>query len=289
MKPSVARRLARLAARMPESLLRATAAAAGRVAWLALSERRRTVLENLAYLAPELPHRQRRRMGRRTFVNLAHVVAENFVLPSRERSRILRLFRCEGEEHLAQAVQDGRGAILATAHLGPYELAGAWLAAKGYRVCAMFEELDVDTMAALDTYRQATGMKMVTTATPLRELYRILDDGHVLVLVADRTVPGVRGSLLVPFGTAWRPIPLGPARLAAATSRPIVVGYCTSDRERRARFLARIEPPLYPDSTDADAVERLARTMASRLEAAIRAHPDEWYVFQPQWTARAEN
>jgi KDO2-lipid IV(A) lauroyltransferase len=274
---------------MPESLLHVLTAAAGTVAWLALSQRRRIVLENLAYLAPELPHRQRRRMARRTFVNLAQVVAENFVLPSRERSRILRLFRCEGEEHLARAVQDGRGAILVTAHLGPYELAGAWLAAKGYKVCAMFEELDVDTMAALDTYRQATGMKMVTTATPLRELYRILDDGHVLVLVADRTVPGVRGSLLVPFGTAWRPVPLGPARLAAATSRPIVVGYCTSDRERRTRYLARIEPPVYPDSAEAAAVERLARTVACRLETAIRAHPDEWYVFQPQWTARAEN
>lgn len=278
-----------MAAWMPESLLRALAAAAGRVAWLALWQRRRIVLENLAFLAPELPHRQRRRMARRTFVNLTHVVAENFVLPSRERSRILRLFRCEGEEHLARAVQDGRGAILVTAHLGPYELAGAWLAAKGYKVCAMFEELDVDTMAALDTYRQATGMKMVTTATPLRELYRILDDGHVLVLVADRTVPGVRGSLLVPFGTAWRPVPLGPARLAVATSRPIVVGYCISDRERRTRYLARIEPPIYPDSTQAAAVERLARTVATRLEVAVRSHPDEWYVFQPQWTTRAEN
>jgi KDO2-lipid IV(A) lauroyltransferase len=197
------------------------------------------------------------------------------------------MFRSTGEEHLATALKDGGGVVLVTAHLGPYELAGAWLAAKGFPVCAMFEELEADTMAALDTYRQATGMKMLTTATPLRELYRILGEGYVLVLVADRTVPGVRGSLLVPFGIGWRPIPTGPARLAAATSRPIVVGYCTRDPERRTRYLARIEPPLYPDGSDPAAVERLARSVALRLEAAICSHPDEWYVFQPQWVQGA--
>jgi KDO2-lipid IV(A) lauroyltransferase len=193
----------------------------------------------------------------------------------------------EGREHLDIALALGRGVIVVTPHLGPYELGGALLASLGYAVHAVVERLDAATLDALASYRAATGMGLVTRDAGARSLVRLLREGQVVLLVADRVVGGGEG-VVVPFGNGGRAVPTGPAALALATGAPVLVGAIVRTGTSVPRYRVHLEPALHPDRTGDAARDRDAftRRLAARLAAFVTAHPEQWFVFQPDWQAR---
>lgn len=206
-----------------------------------------------------------------------------FRLPSMTRDQILALVHTEGIEELTRLHAQGRGVIVVTPHLGPYELGGALLAVLGLPVHGMVEEIDPDTNSALASYRRATGMQLLSRNTGLRQLYRLLKEGSIVLLVADRVIGEGSEGLLVPFGDAMRSVPTGPAAFAIATGSPIVVGHIVRSQSGSPRYLLHVDPPIEPAGHDRVTLTRL---VAARFETFIRQHPDQWYVFQPDWHPR---
>lgn len=173
--------------------------------------------------------------------------------------------------------------VVVTPHLGPYELGAALLAVMGFPVHGMVEDIDPDTNAALASYRRATGMQLLSRTTGLRQLYRLLKEGKIVLLVADRVIGEGSDGMLVPFGDAMRSVPIGPAAFAIATGTPIVVGHIVRGQPGSPRYLLHVDPPIEPAG---HSKETLTRLVAARFETLIRQHPDQWYVFQPDWHPR---
>ena len=265
--------------------MRGLAGVLGTAAYYADSVRRRTVFGNLARIAPNVSRAQHRRLARRTFRNLATASVDLFRLPSAAPADIAALFEARGREHLDAALALGKGVIIATAHLSEYELGGAWAAAVGYPVHAMVEDLEPEVFEALASYRQATGMGLISMRQGIRTTFRLLHEGQVVLLVADRAVGDVRNAVELPFGEGMRPVPTGPAMFAMGTGAPVIVGHVALNPARRPRYLVEFEPPLNAEGRgDAERL-RLTRVITERLAAAVQDHPDEWYVFQPQWVS----
>ncbi len=242
-------------------------------------------MENLAWLAPDLSARERRRAARRTFANLLAAAVDLWRLPTLRPGEFDALVGVEGREHLDAAVAMGLGVIVVTGHLGPYELAGAWLAHKGYPAHAMAEVLDAETNAALALYREATGMKLIPRSAGVRPLIRLLRDKQLIILVADRVVGDGAEGLQVPFGSGLRAIPTGPAALALATGAPIVVGHITTRHSSPPQYLVQIHPAIVVTGSGDGRRDRdaLTRRVGEELSAAAQAYPDQWFVFQPHW------
>ncbi|MGQ0537587.1 MAG: lysophospholipid acyltransferase family protein [Gemmatimonadaceae bacterium] len=269
----------------PEPITHALARCIGAASYNLLGERRRILLGNLRRTAPTASAAERRRLARNTFRYIAESQADLLRLPSRPPNEILGLMDMAGMEHLDAALALGRGAIVVTGHISNYELGGACLAARGYPVHAMVEDVRAELLDVLRRYRTATGMHIISRNRGKRDAYRVLTSGGVLVLVADRVIGKDAQGQVVPFGNGRRAVPQGPATLSLATGAPIVVGSVTRTRTGRTRYLATFEPPLMPDKTEADAASELTRRVAERLAAAVRAHPDQWFVFQPEWVS----
>lgn len=251
-----------------------------------LSPRRaRTITQNLEHLAPELSPEARRRMARRTFVNMADAAVDLWRLPSLPSRDFGTLVGVRGQEHLDQALGMDRGVIIVTPHLGPYELGGAWLALAGYPGHAMVETLDEDTNAALALYRAATGLRLVPRSAGMRPLLRILRNREIVVLVADRVIGEGAEGVVVEFGQGKRAIPAGPAALALATGAPIIVGSITRSTDAASRYVVQLEAPISAAATLDTRSDReaLTRQLGARLAEHVQAHPDQWFVFQPQW------
>jgi KDO2-lipid IV(A) lauroyltransferase len=153
----------------------------------------------------------------------------------------------------------------------------------GFTVHGMVEDIDPDTNAALAAYRTATGMQLLSRNTGLRQLYRLLKDGSIVLLVADRVIGEGSDGMLVPFGNAMRPVPTGPAAFAIATGVPIFVGHIVRGPGGSPRYLLHVDPPIEPAGHSR---ETLTRLVAARFDTLIRQHPDQWYVFQPDWHPR---
>lgn len=268
---------------VPFPVARAIGWMAGSLAYAVAAERRRILLENLTRTAPAASPRQRRRLARRTFRNLVDAALHLYRVPRMTRRELLDLVQFEGAEHLRAALALNRGLIIVTAHLGPYELGGAWLAAQGYDAHAMVEDLAPEVLDAMAAYRRATGMGLISMKQGVRDVFRLLERNAIVLLVADRAIGDTRGVVEVPFAGGVRPLPTGPATFAMARATPIITGRIVRNPARRPRYLVRLEAPIIPAGRGEAERLRLTRLIADQLSAAVHDHPDQWYVFQPQW------
>lgn len=276
----------RVASVVPAPVLYALAAVGGSIAGLLPTRRRRIVLGNLERTAPHATSRERRRLARRTFRNFATAAVDLLRLPSLSRADLLSMVGSTHVEHFTDAFALQRGVIIVTGHIGPYELGGAWQAADGYPVNAMVEDLDAETLAALALYRTVTGMRIISMKQGIRSVFRLLAEKEIVLLVADRAIGDTRGVLELPFAGGVRPIPTGPATFAMVSGAPIIVAAITLNPARRPRYLIHWTPPLFAQGRGDEERLRLTQLVTERLTAAVRAYPDQWYVFQPQWITR---
>lgn len=270
----------------PVPIARALAAMGGYIAWATQGDRRRTLLENLSYTAADRSPAERRRMARRTFRNLAVTAVDQFRLPGMAPEDVRSLFEIRGLEHVNASQARGRGTVIVTGHLGPYELAAACFATLGYQVHGMVENLDPAVLEALASYRSATGMQLVNMKDGIRAAYRILGQGHILALVADRAIGDGRSAVEVPFAGGVRPVPTGPVVFAQATGAAIVTAFASPNPGKGARYLMEFDPPLIAEGRGEVERDRLMKVVVERMVAAVRRNPDQWFVFQPNWITR---
>ncbi len=282
---TVVRTAVRLLGVMPVAPARLLARAAGLVAGSLPTARAVTLRGNAARLAPHADRREQRRIARRTFANLLEAAVDLWRLPTMSRDALDALVSVEGRAHLDAALALGKGVVAVTPHLGPYELGGAWLAHARYPVHAMVEVLDAETNAAMALYREATGMRLIPRSAGVRPALRLLRERQIVLLVADRVVGEGAEGLEVPFGNGHRAIPTGPAALALATGAPLLIGYITRAHGTRHRYVIRFEQAIDIERSDDAHRDRevLTRVVGQRLSVVAQAHPDQWFVFQPDW------
>ena len=270
---------------VPYPAARALAILLADICWRLLGERRRTLEQNLVHTAPGRSRDERRRLARLTFRNFALCTIDSLRLPFMSSEELRSLDESSGRDHIDTALAGGRGAILVTAHVGNFELGGAWLAALGYPVYAIAEDLDPEVYEAVGRYRSATGMKLLSRDRGAVAAFRSLKRNQLLVLIGDRAIG--RGGVPVDFCGRPRPIPLGTATLALRTGAPIIVGHLVLDPTGERRYTSVFEPLDIgaPTADGAGDIERVTRLVARELCRIVRQYPDQWFVFQPEWLA----
>jgi KDO2-lipid IV(A) lauroyltransferase len=217
--------------------------------------------------------------ARRVFVNQVRQYLEVFQIPRLDRARFDAIVRVEGWDHFVCAHRLGKGVIFGSAHLGPVALVGQILMYRGYTLTLPVEKTTSEFMHAVNRARQAQGLVLVPVDSALG-LYRVIRDGGVLGILADRAVTGV-GETVEFFG---RPALLPSAQVALALRTGAALLPAFAWREN-GLLSARIEEPLELVSTgDRDADVRAGvRRFAARLESYIKEHPEQWTVFEPVW------
>jgi KDO2-lipid IV(A) lauroyltransferase len=133
-----------------------------------------------------------RRAVAATFDSYGRYFYELFRLPGTPQASIDDHTHVSGAEHLATAIDAGRGLVLALPHLGNWDAAGAWLAGQGYTVTVVAEPLEPPELFDwfVDTRRQL-GMRVIPLSpTAGAEVLRALRANHVVCLLCDRDLTG---------------------------------------------------------------------------------------------------
>src|SRR5712692_11341093 len=85
-----------------------------------------------------------------------------FIIPSIPPEKILNSMVIEGIEHLEDALAKGKGLIMFTAHLGPFDFLAQWLSLKGFKTTIPVERLKDQRMLDLITkLRNSQGMQYI--------------------------------------------------------------------------------------------------------------------------------
>jgi lauroyl/myristoyl acyltransferase len=199
-------------------------------------------------------------------------------------------FGFPNRELLDGALQQGRGLIFVTSHIGNWEVGAAQPSGSlGRRVHLVREpELDPEAQAFVENLlKERTGDKFTThfassdvsLAITLREA---LACGDLVALQGDRPRAGGRTLAVELFGRPFE-VPAGPLVLARATGTPLLPVYVF----RRARLTYEIafrEPIHVRQTPDRDAdLETAALELAAAIEWAVRREPHQWFCFRELW------
>jgi len=279
------RAMERLAMSLPERWGRGLFGAGGSLAFRMAPKARATVAANLSRVLGRPPGSSLVRSAtREAFRSYARYWHDTFSVRSLPREEFLKRFDFRGREHLDQAVEAGRGAILGLPHLGNWDAAARWVAESGFVITAVAEELKPARMYRLfERHRRALGMGVLPLSDARKlgaELAGLLAKNHLLALVCDRDLKG-SGVEVEMFG-ATRRMPAGPALLALATGSPLLPCACFDTEDGWACL---IRPPLEIERTGnmRQDVAALTRKLAGEFERDISAWPTQWHMFQPAW------
>jgi KDO2-lipid IV(A) lauroyltransferase len=261
---------------MPSALVGPFAEIVGTLAFLAAPGARRGVRANLAVVAPE---RNTSATVRRIFVEQTRNYVEIFSIPRLEPQKLLAQIRADGWEHVVRAYEEGKGVILASAHLGPVSFVGQMVLAHGYPVALPVEVETSEFQRSVNRARGGAGLQLIRTDSALG-IFRVLREGKVLGVLADRAVTGV-GERVEFFGREAL-LPSAAVVLSLRTGAPLIPSFAG---RTHGALTASFEPPLeIPRTGDRDAdvregVQRFARV----LERYVRRTPEQWTVFEDFW------
>ena len=240
--------------------------------------------KNLARVVGVAPADVPEDLVRASLASYARYWREAFRLPSMDHQVLARKLdeAAVGGEHVAAALDAGRGAILALPHSGNWDMAGVWLTNTHGRFATVAERLKPESLYKrfLD-YRESLGFEVLPLTggarPPFEVLAERLRENGLVCLMSDRdlTKSGVGVDL---FGEPTR-LPAGPAKLAMATGAALLPVHSYYEPDV---VVTDIGAPLDTSSGDVTAV---TQALADHFGANIAAHPADWHMLQPQWIA----
>jgi KDO2-lipid IV(A) lauroyltransferase len=212
--------------------------------------------------------------------------AESFRLPAWDTEQVLDRVHSDGEEHLDAEHKVGVGVVLALPHCANWDLAGAWLAARGMPFTTAAERLRPAALYdAFVSYRTGLGMEVLPLErgngiSVFGALSARLRDGRVVCLVADRDL--TESGIEVDFFGAPARMPAGPAALSVGTGAallPVTLWY--EGRAMRLRIHPRIPQPTR--GTRSERIAAMTGELAGVFQNSIAAHPADWHMLQRIW------
>jgi KDO2-lipid IV(A) lauroyltransferase len=194
------------------------------------------------------------------------------------RRRLKATVDVEGVAHLDEALRSGRGAVLASAHIGDFELMGAWLAQSfDARVVVPVAEVRPRVRQRFfDRVRRSCGLTLVReTDLELRHLVSELRTGSLVVLMLDRH-PGSPGLSMDVLG---KPAAVSRAGCVLAKRADVAVIPIAGELRTDGRRVLHIAEPLWPtEDVRGRPAEALMAAVWAPLEELIRARPEQWHL-----------
>jgi len=263
----------------------------GLVTWLVASKARKQATANIIHvrgtkvLATRAGPRRLRRTVQQMFQNNVRNYLDMFSLPYTQPETILSRTHIEGVEHLEAALSLGKGVIIFSAHLGPFNYLAQWISIKGYKITIPVERLKDQRMLDLMLkLRSSKGVQFVPLggSAPMRTIIKALRNKQIVLITADRAVEGE--SVEKPFFGEPARLPIGPVLLSQRTGAALVggCGWHTTRTHIEGQFV-----PLSLELTEEERAntDTLMDALIERMENYIQAHPEQWMVFSPVWTS----
>jgi KDO2-lipid IV(A) lauroyltransferase len=268
---------------LPFESARRAGALVGVVGYAPLAIRRGVVVRQIAAAFPELAPRAVRQMARRAYANLGQVTVETALLPSLGPKGVLAMFDdSDAFAQIARAHGEGRGVVLITGHLGNWELAGAYVAARGVRIEAVTRRMNNPLFDSYVTRtREGCGMRVIHDAEAVRRTPRALREGHAVAFVADQGVLGL-ASTYVPFFGRPAKTPRGPAVFALRFKVPVFSAAAVREPNGKYRFLVAPVEVIETGDRESD-VDMVVARYTAILESWVRGYPEQYFWHHRRW------
>ncbi|QES53815.1 phosphatidylinositol mannoside acyltransferase [Streptomyces venezuelae] len=259
-----------------------------RIADVAWKRRGKSVLRlesNLARVVPDAGPERLRELSQAGMRSYMRYWMESFRLPAMDPQRFGTDVEFQDEHILREALDSGRGVVVALPHLANWDLAGAW--AIGHMKApftTVAERLKPETLYdRFVAYRESLGMEVLphSGGAAFGTLARRLRSGGLVCLVADRDLSA--SGVEVDFFGATARMPAGPALLAQQTGAVLLPA--TLHYGDTPKMYGRIHPEVQVPKTGTrtEKTTLMTQAVADAFAWGIAEHPEDWHMLQRLW------
>lgn len=279
--------LSRVACWLPDGLRTRLGDLIGAICWpFVPPKRRRMAIEN-AMTALGVNRREAERIVKKSSVRFGRMFMEVLCFPKLNRDNIATRVEMINKQYMVDALAHGRGAILATAHSGNWELLGAALALYDFPIVGVAQKQTNEAMDKfINEYRTMTGMQ-ITYKSGVRDMISLLGEGKIIGLIMDQDAKD-NGVFVTFFG---RPAstPSGAAALARMKNAPIVPTFITENADGTHTVV--MHPPVWVNKTGnrEQDIRLTTQQLTTMIEQHIRTHPEEWFWLHNRWKTPPRN
>lgn len=264
---------------LPLPALRALGAVLGRLLFAFGRERRRVALINLRLCFPELDEAARRDLARRHFIAFARAFLDRTLLWWAPRSRLERLIRLEGREHLTAA--DGQPTILLAPHFVGLDAAGSMMTLQTPLVSVYANQKNpVFNEVLLAGRLRFNDPVLLSRQDGMRRALKCLRDGLPFYYLPDMDY-GARDAVFVPFFGVPAATITGVSRLARIAGARVVP--CIA-RMTAAGYTIELQAPW--ENFPGDDVEADTRRMNEYIESQVRRMPEQYFWLHKRFKTR---
>ncbi|MXZ63185.1 MAG: hypothetical protein F4Y98_06215 [Chloroflexi bacterium] len=223
-----------------------------------------------------------RRLARSSFGNYGLYLVDFLRFDSRPRDELRDRIRYEDWDYLDGALT-GNGLVFVTVHFGVWDLGAVALSEHGYRVSVIADTFDDPRLNELVFgSRRKLGMQVLPADRIGPRLVRALRRNEIIAALIDVPQPG-RGVEVEFFGGTVA-VPDAPARVALRTQASVVAATVPRLGTWSDRATPDLERVSYEPTGDTDHdVRALTQAIFTALEAMVRRHPEQWYIFRSLW------
>lgn len=288
---------------VPRKLINAWHGLLVRIAYPFIKSLQKTVENNLhiAY-GDEYNHKQAYQFGKKLLLLLVHCLTDYIWLSHKKtREEFSKYFTFEGEEHLKNAYDRGKGVICMIPHTCAWEFSAIMPPVMGYETSAVSSKLrNPGLNKFIINLRESRGMKNISRENSIGlknisvkercydKLVNVLKKGECLIIMIDQDSTNIKGEFLQFFGhRAYSP--LGVARLALDTEAAIVPMFTVRNADGTYTFIIRPEVSMELTGDKAYDISHNSQIHNDIMESIVREHPDQWLWFHKRWKTTPES
>jgi KDO2-lipid IV(A) lauroyltransferase len=192
-----------------------------------------------------------------------------------------------GKEHFDRAHAAGRGVLFFTGHFGSWEVFNLLPPAFGFGMNILVRRIDNPLLEKyVDSFRTKFGSVTLDKTRSARQMFRVLENGELLGILADLNVQEKEGVFVDFFGVPASTT-VSIAKLALKTNAAVLPAFAVWE-ETKQKYVVYLEPPVAYKQGDAsdENVRELTQKITNVVEKYVRLYPEQWLWIHKRWNTR---
>ena len=249
--------------------------------WIFIPARRKKIAIENVESCLKVDKTEAERIAKKSTLYLGEIFIEVLSFPKLKKimSDYVKII---GLEHLKNYMNSTeKGAVIMTSHSDNWELMGGAFACNGIPLVGVAKKQHGGADKFMNEYRTKIGMH-ITYRSDVREMYKMLEDGHFIGLIMDQDV-GRRDGVIVKFFDRATNYVTGAASMSRFKKIPIFPAFM--HRNSDGTHTLEISPPIFCEHTadKREDIKKITQSLATLTEQHIKKFPEEWFWLHDRW------
>ena len=247
----------------------------------------KTARRNLDIAFPEMPDEEKDKIVLGTFESMGRHLGFVSHFRKFKLEDVRNVVEVVGKEHFDRAQATGRGILFFTGHFGSWEVFNLLPPAFGFGMNILVRRIDNPLIEKyVDAFRTKFGSVTLDKTRSARQMFRVLENGELLGILADLNAQEKEGVFVDFFGVPASTT-VSIAKLALKTNAVVLPAFAVWE-EAKQKYVVYLEPQVEYKQGDVsdENVRELTQKITNVVEKYVRLYPEQWLWIHKRWNTR---